>query len=308
MGALALTSYAPLEIPFRPLKQMYPKIPAPYCYRCPYNATYPDCGIQCAKSLEKVLFEVGPETVAAFVVEPVGGASVGALDPPAGYFDIIQRICREYGVMLILDEVMTGFGRTGALFAMEHWDIKADIVAMSKGMASGYFPLGGVMCSAEIADAVLDAGGFAHGHTYAGNPMACTVGKTVLDIIVQDKLSENAASMGETLMAGLWELSHKHKMIGHVRGKGLLLALELVADRKRKTPFPPDYQVGKRLTQIAYDLGLLIYPRRPIDGLTGDHVLLAPPLIVTEDEVNQMLHLLNKAFTQLKKELKAKSA
>ncbi len=305
LGALALTSYAPLEDPFQPLKQDYPKIPAPYCYRCPYGLTHPDCGLECALALEKVLLEQGPETVAAFVVEPVTGSSVGALPPPTGYFEIIQKTCRDYGVMLILDEVMTGFGRTGALFAFEHWSIEADIVAMSKGMGSGYYPLGGVLTTSRIADSVLAHGGFAHGHSYAGNPMACAAGRAVLDIIVRDGLVQNASSMGQALMDGLEELSLGHPMIGQVRGKGLLLAVELVADTTTRKPFPPELRAGKLLTRTAYDLGLLVYPNRPINGLQGDHVVLAPPLIVTQGDVQEILDRFHAAITALEEELQA---
>ena len=298
LGALALTSYAPLETPFLKMRQEYPKIPAPYCYRCPYGKTQPSCGIQCARALEETILEHGPEKVAAFVVEPVSGASVGALPAPEGYFDIIQETCRKYGVMLILDEVMSGFGRTGALFALEHWDVKPDILAISKGMASGYFPLGGILAPAAMTDAVMESGGFAHGHTYAGGPMACAVGNAVLDIILGDKLPENAAVRGETLKAGLEELAKRHPIIGEVRGKGLLLALEFVADRETREPFPTKTRLADRLAKIAYDLGLFIYPRRPINGLEGDHVLVAPPLILTDDDVTEILEKLDSALTK----------
>ena len=238
LGALALTSYAPLEIPFRPLIKSYPKIPAPYCYRCALNLTHPDCGCACARALETTILEQGPENVAGFVVEPVGGASTGALDPPPEYFGIIEVICRKYGVMLILDEVMTAFGRTGKMFAYEHWGVKADIVALSKGMASGYYPLGAVMAGRDVVDQVMKKGGFAHGHTYAGNPMACAVGLEVVRIIEEENLSENAARVGRILKDGLQKLADKSRIIGQVRGLGLLLAIELVQDKQTRAPFP----------------------------------------------------------------------
>jgi adenosylmethionine-8-amino-7-oxononanoate aminotransferase len=296
LGSLALTSYAPLEIPFRPLMKAYPKIPAPYCYRCVYHKEYPQCNLECARVLEKTILEQGSKNVAAFVAEPVGGASTGALVPPEGYFSIIQEICRKYGIFLILDEVMTGFGRTGKLFAYEHWNIEADIVALSKGMGSGYYPLGAIMARKSIVDEVVGNGGFAHGHTYAGNPMACAVGLEVFRIIREERLPENAAAMGKLLKAGLKELEERYGIIGQVRGKGLLLALELVKDRDTREPFPAEKNLNMLLTDEAYDEGLIIYPRRSINGLSGDHVLVAPPLILKEDQVAQILDRLDRAL------------
>ena len=296
LGALSMTSYAPLEIPFRPMFQAYPKIPAPYCYRCPYHKTYPECGLECARALEKTILEQGPESVAAFIVEPIGGASTGALVPPDDYFAVIQDICRKYKIMLILDEVMTGFGRTGAMFAMEHWGVQPDIVALSKGMGSGYIPLGGVVTRKEIVDPILAGGGFMHGFTSAGNPMACAVGLEVLSILKEEDLSANAGERGQELLSGLLFLATRHPIIGQVRGKGLLTAIELVQDRATRTPFAPEKGMNSLLTQEAAKQGLIIYPRRPIYGLRGDHVLIAPPLIVSKEQVQEILRRLDRAL------------
>ena len=244
LGALALTSYAPLEIPFKPLVKALPKIPAPTCYRCVYQAAYPGCDLKCARVLEDVIKEQGPENVAGFIAEPIGGASTGALVPPDGYFDVIQEICRKYGIMLILDEVMTGFGRTGKLFGYEHWGVEADIIALSKGMAAGYYPLGAVMTRRAIVDELMGKAGFAHGFTYAGNPMACAVGLEVLSIVLEDDLTSNSAHMGSILKSGLNDLAARHDIIGEVRGKGLLLAIELVEDLKTKEPFLAERNIG----------------------------------------------------------------
>lgn len=301
LGALALTSYAPLEIPFRPLIKTYPKIPATYCYRCEYGLTHPECSLACALELETVILAQGPENIAGFVVEPVVGASIGALPPPDGYFDIVSEICRSYGVMLILDEVLTGFGRTGRLFGYEHWDVKADIIALSKGMASGYYPLGAIMTGKDIAGAVIDNGGFVHGHTYAGNPMACAVGLEVLSIILEERLSENAALMGGLLKSGLEALSEKYDFIGEIRGLGLLLALELVEDRTTKKPFSAPLNMAQRLTDAAFEEGLILYPRRCINGLSGDHVLVAPPLVIDAAESRELLDRLDRALKKIEK-------
>ena len=306
LGALALTTYAPLEIPFRPMIKPYPKIPAPYCYRCAFHLDYPACDLACARQLETVINEQGPENVAAFVAEPIGGASTGALVPPDGYFAVIQQICNRYDVMLILDEVMTAFGRTGKFFGYEHWDIKADIIALSKGMAAGYFPLGAVMARDSIVEEVIHNTGFAHGFTYAGNPMACAVGLEVLNIITEDNLAVNAARMGSRLLTGLEKLSEHYSIIGQVRGKGLLQAIELVQDSQTRQPFAADRNLGQRLADIAYEEGLIIYPRRSINGLQGDHLLVAPPLIITSEQVTQLLERLEKALARLVKEIDAR--
>ncbi|OGR11388.1 MAG: aminotransferase [Desulfobacterales bacterium RIFOXYA12_FULL_46_15] len=299
LGALALTSYSPLEKPYRPLLQTYPKIPAPYCYRCHYEKKYPQCNLRCASALEQMILEQGPENVAAFICEPIGGASTGALVPPDGYFTLIMEICDKYGILLILDEVMTGFGRTGKLFAYEHWNLKADIVAFSKGMASGYYPLGAIMAREHIVQTVMDHGGFPHGHTYAGNPMACAVGLSVFNRIIEDNLSGNADRMGVLLKTGLLNLAEKYPFIGEVRGKGLLTALEFVQDNLTRKPFDPAFQMNSRITGQAFAEGLLVYPRRPINGLAGDHVLIAPPLIVTEKQIDEILSRLDRALNRV---------
>jgi adenosylmethionine-8-amino-7-oxononanoate aminotransferase len=305
LGALALTTYAPLEIPFRPLIKSYPKIPAPYCYRCALNLTYPACDLACARHLETVIREQGPQNVAAFIAEPIGGASTGALVPPEEYFGIIQEICRRYDIMLILDEVMTAFGRTGKLFGYEHWQVEADIIALSKGMAAGYFPLGAVMARDTIVKEVVDRSGFAHGFTYAGNPMACAVGLEVFKIITEEKLPDNAAETGRVLKAGLEDLAGRHPLIGQVRGRGLLLAIELVKDARTREPFPAELNAGQRLTDIAYEEGLIIYPRRTIQGLAGDHVLVAPALILTLAQVDEIITRLERALKRLEQEVGA---
>ncbi len=310
MGALSLTSYAPLEIPFRPMLQAHPKIQAPYCYRCPYhkNST---CNLECAWELEKAIQEQGPDSIAAFVAEPVGGASTGATVPPARYFEVIQHICKKYGIFLILDEVMTGFGRTGKLFAYEHWDVEADIVVMSKGMTAGYYPLGGIAARTEYVEEMLENGGFSHGHTLAGNPMGCAVGLEVLDVILENRLPENSAGMGGVLKHGLDRLKKRYEFIGQVRGLGLHMAIELVRDRKTREPFSPELNAHFLLTDAAYDEGLIVYPRRPINGLKGDHVMIAPPLIITRREVGELLERLDRALARTEAMLpgsRAKSA
>lgn len=299
LGALALTAYAPLEIPFRPLIAAYPKIPAHYCYRCAYFLNFPECDLACARVLEKTILAQGPENIIAFIAEPVVGASIGALVPPEGYFAIIQETCKKYGILLILDEVMTAFGRTGSMFGYEHWNVQADIIALSKGMAAGYYPLGAIMAREEIVTPVLQKGGFAHGHTYAGNPMACAVGLEVINILEEENLFANCTAMGLHLQKALLRLAEKYPMIGQVRGKGLLMALELVLNRDTREPFAPNRNMAQALTDEAFKEGLIIYPRRCINGLTGDHVLVAPPLIITASEIDELVRRLDRALKKV---------
>jgi adenosylmethionine-8-amino-7-oxononanoate aminotransferase len=234
--------------------------------------------------------------VLAFVMEPVGGASTGALVAPDSYYGRIREICDEYGVLLIYDEVMTGAGRTGKFLAAEHWGITPDIVAMSKGFGAGYAPLGAIIAGSRIVEPVLDAGGFQHGFTYAGNPLACSAGLAVLEEMEDQGLIENAAKMGEVLMAELRALMDRYPFIGDVRGKGLLTAFEFVSDRTTMEPLDPALNAYDRLVELAYARGLIIYSRRTRGGTAGDHFLLAPPLIITEAQISEMMVILRDAL------------
>jgi adenosylmethionine-8-amino-7-oxononanoate aminotransferase len=193
---------------------------------------------------------------------------------------------------------MTGFGRTGRLFGYEHWNIEADIIALSKGMASGYFPLGAILSKRSIVETVLNSGGFKHGYTYAGNPMACAVGLQVLNYILEHDLCANSRDMGKLLKEGLGALENKYSIIGQVRGEGLLLGVELVKDSDTKDPFPVSADAGQLLADIAFEQGLIVYPRRSINGISGDHVLIAPPLIISKAEVNEILDRFERALEQ----------
>lgn len=296
LGALALTGYDPLARPFDPMMRDMPKIAAPTCYLDRDNLTDEERGLKYAELLAAEIEAQGPESVLAFIMEPVGGASTGALVAPDSYYGRIREICDAYGILLIHDEVMTGAGRTGRFLAGEHWGIAPDIVALSKGFAAGYAPLGAMVARHDIVDAVLDAGGFLHGFTYAGNPLACAAGLAVLDEIERGGLVENAAAMGAVLKARLAGLMARYPFIGDVRGKGLLLAFEMVADRETMDPLPKGLNAHSRLVDIAYDMGLILYSRRTRGGTEGDHFLVCPPMIVTEDQIGEIMGLLTAAL------------
>ncbi len=299
LGALAVTGYAPLTAPFAPMMRAMPMIPAPRAYLDGLDPADPATGAHYAAMLEAEIVAQGPDTVLAFIVEPVGGASTGALVPPAGYMQAVQEICRKYGVLLILDEVMTGAGRTGRFLALEHWGLSPDIVVLSKGFAAGYMPLGAIAARDDLVQAVLDQGGFLHGFTYAGNPLACAAGAAVIDEIDRLGLVQNAAEMGKALRLQLDGLMARHPIIGDVRGKGLLMAFELMADHDSKAPLPPALNAHQRLVDIAYDMGLIVYSRRTRDGVAGDHIMVCPPLIVSEAHLDEITETLDAALTRL---------
>jgi adenosylmethionine-8-amino-7-oxononanoate aminotransferase len=303
LGALALTGYAPLTAPFDAMMRPMPKIPAPRAYLDGLDPRSEPTGHHYADMLEQRILEEGPETVLAFIVEPVGGASTGALVPPAGYMQRIRDICDRYGILLIHDEVMSGGGRTGKFFAGEHWDVAPDILVLSKGFAAGYAPLGAMIAHDRIVENVMNAGGFLHGFTYAGNPLACAAGQAVLEEIVRDNLTENADRIGRELQTGLEGLMDQHELIGDVRGKGLLLAFELVSDRTTMQPLAPHLNAYARLVDIAYDKGLIIYSRRTRGGYQGDHFLVCPPMITTSDQVGEILEILEECLDDFGSEI-----
>ncbi|SLN14872.1 aminotransferase family protein [Roseisalinus antarcticus] len=292
LGALALTGYAPLADPFAPMLQEMPRIPAPTTYLDRDNLTEEQRGLKYAETLRDRILTEGPETVLAFIMEPVGGASTGALVAPDSYYGRIREICDTFGILLIYDEVMTGAGRTGRFLAAEHWGITPDIVALSKGFGAGYAPLGATVAGSRIVEPILDAGGFLHGFTYAGNPLACAAGLAVLDELETRGLIANAAAMGALLQARLTVLMERYPFIGDVRGKGLLLAFELVSDRETMAPLPKGLNAHSELVEIAYARGLILYSRRTRGGIEGDHFLVCPPLIVTSAQIDEIMEIL----------------
>jgi adenosylmethionine-8-amino-7-oxononanoate aminotransferase len=303
LGALAITGYAPMSAPFDPMMQRMPKVAAPRAYLDGLDAEDPATGVYYANMLEAKILEEGPETVLAFVVEPVGGASTGALVPPAGYMQRVREICTQYGVLLIHDEVMTGGGRTGRFFGAEHWGTVPDLIAISKGFGGGYVPLGAMIARDDIVEAVMAGGGFIHGFTYAGNPLACAAGLAMLDEIERQDLTANAARMGDLLAERLQGLMQRYPLIGDVRGKGLLTAFELMADRSSKAPLPANLNAHARLVDIAYDNGLIIYSRRTRGGTSGDHFLICPPLIVDEAQLDDITERLDQSLASYMAEI-----
>jgi adenosylmethionine-8-amino-7-oxononanoate aminotransferase len=255
-------------------------------------------GERVANELELRLQEVGSENVIAFVAEPVVGATAGVVPAVPGYFKRIREICDRHGILLILDEVMCGMGRTGSMFACEQDGVRPDIVAVAKGLGAGYQPIGAMLCSAEIYAAIRDGSGFfQHGHTYIGHSTACAAALAVQQVIEDDGLLEQVRLKGGVLDLALRNLLADHPNIGDIRGRGLFRGIELVADRDTKEPLNPELAIHEVIKRHGMALGLMCYPGGgTIDGRRGNHILLAPPFIVTEDQVLEIASKLSQAI------------
>ena len=259
-----------------------------------------DYGQRVADELEAEILRLGPETVMAFMAEPVVGATSGAVPAVAGYFKRIREICDKYGVLLILDEVMCGMGRTGHLFACEADGVAPDILCIAKGLGAGYQPIGAMLCSRQIYQAVAQGSGFfQHGHTYIGHPVATAAGRAVVTALLERGLVQRSAGMGDKLQAALVERFGGHPNVGDIRGRGLFRGVELVADRASKAPFDPALGVAAKIKKAAFQAGLICYPMAGTrDGQSGDHILLAPPFIITEDQIAEVVDKLDLALAQ----------
>lgn len=255
-------------------------------------------GLRVANELESKIIELGPESVLAFVAEPVVGATSGAIPPLPGYFKRIREICDQYGILLILDEVMCGMGRTGSLFACEQEGIEPDMVVIAKGLGAGYQPIGALMVSARIYDAVVGGSGFfQHGHTYMGHPTVCAAALAVQRYIEENNLLDNVRRQGANLFEALNERFGSHPHIGDIRGRGLFLGLEFVADRASKSPLPVELKIHTAIKREAMNQGLMCYPMGgTIDGEQGNHVLLAPPYIIGQEHVDEITDKLDRTF------------
>jgi adenosylmethionine-8-amino-7-oxononanoate aminotransferase len=299
LGALATGGHAARRATFAPLLIETHHIEPCFAYR----HRRPDesdevYGRRAADALESKILELGRDSVIAFVAETVVGASAGAVPPARGYFKHIREICDRYGVLLILDEVMCGMGRTGTLHACEQDGIAPDLMAIAKGLGGGYEPIGAVLLSRAIFDAFANGSGFfQHGHTYLGHPLACAAGLAVQRVIKRDRLLENVRAMGARLNRRLGERFGNHPHVGDIRGRGLFQAIELVTDRSDRTPFGPQLKLHARVKREAMARGLMVYPSGgTVDGVAGDHVLLAPPFIVDAPSIDLIVERLGDAL------------
>ncbi len=262
------------------------------------NETTYEYGQRVANELETQILELGAENIMAFVAEPVVGATLGAVPPVKGYFKRIREICNQHGILLILDEVMCGMGRTGTLFACEQDNISPDIITIAKGLGAGYQPIGAMLCTDKIYNAIkVGSGFFQHGHTYMGHPLASAASLTVLKEILERDLLTNVKQQGNKLQDHLNEVFGQHENIGDIRGRGLFRGLEIVSDRSTKTPLDASKGTAKKIKAAAFDAGLICYPMSgTIDGKNGDHILLAPPFIINDDQIIELVDKLKIAF------------
>ena len=305
LGAMAVSGNQARRGIYLPMLREFPKANIPYCCRCPFDCGNgcADCGLKYAAEVEQAIAECNG-TAAAFIMEPVSGATLGAAAPPPSYVKRVSEICREQQVLLVADEVMTGFGRTGRRFAMGHFGIAPDIIAAGKGISSGYAPLGAVIAQRHVVDAIANGSSkLLHGFTYNGHPVAVAAGRAVLKRLLDDKLveaadSERAGSVATILkdeLEKLWKLD----CVGDVRGIGLLWAVEFVADKKTKEPFPAETKFAARVSESAIKRGVMLYPMQGcVDGQRGDHVMIAPPAVITADEIRWAVEQLHEAISE----------
>ncbi|RAZ89791.1 aspartate aminotransferase family protein [Mesorhizobium hawassense] len=303
LGSLAVTGDDALAESFTPMMRVMPAIPAPTAWRDRDNLSMEQRGVRYADMLEEKILAEGQESVLAFIMEPVGGAATAALVAPDSYYPRIREICDRYGILLIHDEVMCGSGRTGKFLGGDHWNCRPDIVALSKGLGSGYAPLGALAAPMRLVEPLLAAGGFQHGHTYAGNPLACAAGLAVLGEMDRLDLIANAAAMGDVLIDELKALQKRFSFIADVRGKGLLLGAELLADPETLKPIDPARKATQRLLDHAYARGLIIYGRKVKGGVDGDNFMVAPPMIITREQIGEMISIIGDSLEALANEL-----
>ena len=300
MGAAAATGWragGSAKWVFEPYPTGFIHVMGPHCYRCPYGLNYPDCDIKCASIVEDVVRLEAPETVAAIIADPIC-SPIGFAVPPDEYFTILRQICDEYDILLIFDEVITGFGRTGEMFAANTFHTTPDIICMAKGMASGYTPISGIAVSDRIAEAFLsceDSLAFMHGSTYGGNPVSSAAAIACINEIIERGLCRRSRKIGDYLRTKLERLKYLG-IVGEIRGKGLQTAVEFVKNPETKEPFPVEAQIDRKIGLAAFEKGLLTLPR-------SGCILLTPPLIITEEEVDQMVDILYESAKEVLNEL-----
>lgn len=278
-------------------------INSPYCFRCPFNKSKNECAMEenysCVTELERKIIELGAENVSAVIMEPIVGSQQGAVVPPINYFKKVREICDKYDVILIIDEVMTGFGRTGSNFAIEQFGIEPDILTFGKGVSAGYAPLAGMIVSDKIIEGILtnSDGKFIHGYTYSGHPVSVAAGLAALEIYEEENILQNCQNISKYLVEQLKQLKAHTNIISDIRGRGLLIGLELVKDNENNHVFDPKVQASNRINSIAMELGAIFYPGSGgIDGLHGEHLIISPPLNVNKKEIDELVSILLKTI------------
>jgi adenosylmethionine-8-amino-7-oxononanoate aminotransferase len=305
LGTMAVGGSMARRGVFSPIFAEQPKIAATYCYRCPFGLEHPSCGLRCGHQLESEIRRIGAQYVTSFIAEPVVGSTVGALTPPEGYWPLVREICDKYDVLLIADEVMTGCGRTGKNFAVDHWNVVPDIIATAKGLAAGYVPTGAIIAKDGLLDAIRNgSGAFMHGHTYNGNPVSAAAVVAVMKYMKEHKVVENVRNVEHVFAEGLRKIESENPIVGQARGKGFMWGVELVKDKGTKAPFEKKAGAANAATKECIDQGLIIYPGSGmIDGVEGDNFLMAPPLVTTEAQAREIVEKLSAGLASAAKKL-----
>jgi adenosylmethionine-8-amino-7-oxononanoate aminotransferase len=268
----------------------WPKIKPSYCYRCPWDKTYPGCDIDCANALEEEIHRHGEDSIAAFIAEPMMGSAGGSVPPVKEYWPRLAEICQRHGVLLIADEVMTGFGRTGRRFAVDHWNVIPDILVGGKGLTGGYMPMGMIAVQERLVEQCEEKGADFMFYTYSSHPTACAVADRVLEIMEREHLVERAAEMGARLGAQLKEELSGHPMVGDIRGTGMFWGVEMVRDRASRAPYPPAMKVASKVVAAGLKRGLFVYPATGMArGAGGDAVMVTPPFTIGSDEIEYIV-------------------
>jgi adenosylmethionine-8-amino-7-oxononanoate aminotransferase len=300
LGALSAMGRTAFRVPYAPLLSDAVHIPPPYCLRCSFGLSYPACDLRCALAFAETIENVGPDIVSAFIAETVSGGTLAAYPPPEGYFKIIRQICDQYRVLLIMDEVMCGMGRTGQWFACQHYDVIPDIITIGKGIAGGVLALSAVGVRSEHYDAVRKAeGGFMHGGTFSHHPVAAAAGLATIGILEKENLIGRVARLGSNLGVKLKERLADHPNVADVRGIGFLWGVELVKEKNGNTPFPRQEKVAERVWDALFQKGVLVYKSTGLAGTDGDAFLVAPPFVISEDELTFVADTIKTALEEV---------
>ncbi|MEU6551573.1 aminotransferase class III-fold pyridoxal phosphate-dependent enzyme [Streptomyces sp. NPDC046915] len=299
LGAVGMGGHAVHRSRLGPYLPPARHVVSPQCSHCPFGLSRPTCSVKCATDLADAIERADPATVAAFIAEPIGGTTSGAMEPPAGYYELVRSICDEYGVLFIADEVVTGFGRTGRDFAIQHWNAIPDMILCSKGLTSGYAPLGAVVVHERVAEAIRDGtGNVSVRMTFSGHPVSCAAGLAVQRYVATLGLVDRCATVGDLLKERLIEMGKETAHVSEVRGRGLLLAVELAAEPDTNAAFPRGARVQERIVAEALRRGMLLMGGNGTAASPdGDHVLISPPFVITEAEADLLVELLQQSIT-----------
>lgn len=296
-GSMGVSGRQAYRVQFQNMYVDHPKIPPPICYRCPWGKTFPQCDYECANELELAIQQEGPDTVAAFLAEPVLGSTGSGMVPPAEYYPRVMEICRKYDLLFIADEILCGMGRTGEWFAITGTGAAPDILLAGKGLTGGYVPLSAMLARGELIEALYNSGGdFLHAQTFAHHPVACAAGLATIRYLQEHHLVERCREMGNVLHTVLKRLED-HPFVGEIRGKGLLAGIELTANKSTRAPFARSLKVVEKIAAEALGRGLIIWTNTGhVDGTNGDGILLAPPFIVTREQIEEIVNVLEQSM------------